>query len=61
SPGDMIVEVQVQTPTKLTKQQKTLLREFAEHSSESQEECFFSRLFHSHFSQTDKKQHAGDA
>ncbi|MDD3620088.1 MAG: molecular chaperone DnaJ [Desulfobulbaceae bacterium] len=61
SPGDMIVEVQVQTPTKLTKQQKTLLREFAEQSSESQEEGFFSRLFHSHFSQTDKKQHAGDA
>ncbi|HHO47516.1 MAG TPA: molecular chaperone DnaJ [Desulfobacteraceae bacterium] len=61
SPGDMVVEVQVQTPTKLTKQQKALLREFAELSRESQEEGFFSRLFHGHFAQTDKKQHAGDA
>lgn len=61
SPGDMIVEVQVQTPTKLNKQQKALLREFAEKSGDSQDEGFFSRLFHGHFNQADKKQHAGDA
>jgi molecular chaperone DnaJ len=59
--GDMIVEVQVQTPTKLTKQQKALLKEFAEKSGDSQDEGFFSRLFHGHFSPADKKQHAGDA
>ena len=57
--GDMIVEVQVQTPTKLTKEQKELLREFAE-LDEQQEEGFFSRLFHGHFGQAEKKQQAGD-
>jgi molecular chaperone DnaJ len=59
--GDMVVEVQVQTPTKLTKQQKELLKEFDAQYEEKHEEGFFSRLFHGHFSQGDKKQHAGDA
>jgi len=61
SPGDMIVEAQVQTPTKLTKQQKALLKEFAEMSGDGHDEGFFSRLFHNHFNQADNKQHAGDA
>ena len=57
--GNMVVEVQVQTPTKLTKQQKELLKEFDEHCVE-QEEGFFSRLFHGHLGQGNKNQHAGD-
>lgn len=59
--GDMVVEVQVKTPTKLTKQQKELLREFDDQRGENQDEGFFSRLLHGHFSQGEKKQHAGDA
>ncbi len=47
SKGDMIVEIQVQTPEKLNKKQKELLREFEELCNE-QEEGFFSRLFHGH-------------
>mmetsp|Transcript_15177 Transcript_15177/g.7373 ORF Transcript_15177/g.7373 Transcript_15177/m.7373 type:complete len:108 (-) Transcript_15177:377-700(-) len=58
--GDMVVEVQVQTPKKLTKQQKELLKEFDEHC-EDQEEGFFSRLLHGSFSQGSKNQQAGDA
>ncbi|HBI15191.1 MAG TPA: molecular chaperone DnaJ [Desulfobulbaceae bacterium] len=61
SRGDMVVEVQVQTPTKLSKQQKVLLKEFVEISGESHEEGFFSRLLHSHFGQNDKNQRASDA
>ena len=57
----MVVEVQVQTPTKLTKQQKELLKEFDEQYDENQEEGFFARLLHGHFGQNDKKQQAGDA
>lgn len=41
-PGDMIVEVQVQTPTDLSKKQKELFREFDEHC-EQKEEGFFPR------------------
>jgi molecular chaperone DnaJ len=59
--GDMVVEVQVQTPTKLTKQQKELLTEFDEQYDENKEEGFFSRLLHGHFGQSENKQHAGDA
>ena len=59
--GDMVVEVQVQTPTKLTKEQKELLKEFDEQYDEDQGEGFFSRLLHGHFGQSEKKQHAGDA
>ena len=62
SPGDMIVEVRVQTPTKLNKKQKELLREFIELSGEQQEdEGFLSRLLHGHFGQHDKNRQAGDA
>ncbi len=46
--GDMVVEVQVQTPTKLTKKQKELLQEFDGHENH-EEEGFFSRMFHGHF------------
>jgi len=46
SKGDMLVEVQVKTPVKLSKKQKELLREFEGLSKESEEESFFARLFH---------------
>jgi len=46
--GDMVVEVQVQTPTKLTKKQKELLQEFDDQCRD-EEEGFFSKLFHGHF------------
>jgi len=57
--GDMVIEVQVQTPTKLTNHQKELLKEFDEHCGE--DEGFFSRLFRGNFSQGNKEQHSGDA
>jgi len=60
SRGDMIVEVQVRTPTQLNKKQKALLKEFAEESGEQYEEGFFSRLFHGHFAQHEKNQQAGE-
>jgi len=54
--GDMVVEVQVQTPTQLTKEQKELLRQFDELSKEpAEEEGFFSRLFHGHLGKQKKK------
>ena len=54
--GDMVVEIQVQTPTKLTKEQKELLRQFDELSKEPhEEEGFFSRLFHGHLGKHKKK------
>lgn len=53
--GDMVVEVQVQTPTKLTKRQKELLREFDGLCKEQEEEGFFSRLFHGHLGKQKKK------
>jgi len=53
--GDMVVEVQVQTPTKLTKEQKELLREFEELTKENEEEGFFARLFHGHLGKQKKK------
>ena len=45
SGGDMIVEVQVQTPTRLSKEQKELLCQLDE-LCQGEEEGFFSRLFH---------------
>jgi molecular chaperone DnaJ len=42
--GDMVVEVQVQTPTQLTKRQKELLQEFDEHCQD-EEEGFFAKIF----------------
>ena len=53
--GDMIVEVQVKTPTKLNKQQKELLRQFAALSKERDEEGFFARLFHGNLGKQKKK------
>lgn len=53
--GDMVVEVQVQTPTRLSKEQKELLREFDELSKELEEEGFFARLFHGHIGKHKKK------
>ncbi|PID72461.1 MAG: molecular chaperone DnaJ [Desulfobulbus propionicus] len=46
SKGDMLVEVQVKTPVKLSKKQKELLREFENLNKETEEEGFFARLFH---------------
>lgn len=46
STGEMVIEVQVRTPTKLTKKQVGLLKEFAEIENAKQtDEGFFSRLF----------------
>jgi molecular chaperone DnaJ len=53
--GDMVIEVQVQTPTNLTKEQKELLREFEALKEEVEEEGFFSRLFHGHIGKQKKK------
>ena len=41
--------------TKLTKEQKELLREFDELSKEREEEGFFARLFHGHLGKNKKK------
>jgi molecular chaperone DnaJ len=57
--GDMIVEVQVQTPSKLSKEQKELLRQFDELCRDTEEEGFFSRLFHGNLGRQKKK--SGDA
>ncbi len=43
-PGDMIVEVQVQTPADLSKKQKELLREFDEHCDQEEEGFFFQNI-----------------
>ena len=51
--GDMVVEVQVQTPTKLSKKQKELLQEFDDQCVQ-EEEGFFSKLFHGHFKKLKK-------
>ena len=55
----MIVEAQVQTPTKLGKEQKGLLRQFDELCRDNEEEGFFSRLFHGSLGRQKKK--PGDA
>jgi molecular chaperone DnaJ len=48
--GNMIVELQVVTPTGLCEEQKDLLREFEklslEHGQHKEQEGFFSRLYH---------------
>jgi len=53
--GDMVVEIQVLTPTRLTKEQKELLREFEELDKGIEEEGFFARLFHGHLGKQKKK------
>ena len=55
SRGDMLVEVQVQTPTRLSKEQKELLQRFAELSQEQDESGFFSRLFQGQLGKQKKK------
>lgn len=52
--GDMVVEVQVQTPTRLSKKQKELLQEFDDQCVQ-EEEGFFSKLFHGHFKKLNKE------
>ncbi len=52
--GDMVVEVQVQTPTKLSKKQKEVLQEFDDQCVQ-EEEGFFSKLFHGHFKKLKKE------
>jgi len=44
SAGDMVVEVQVQTPSSLTNRQKELLEEFDGHCKD-EEEGFFAKMF----------------
>jgi molecular chaperone DnaJ len=51
----MIVEAQVQTPTKLSKEQKELLRQFEALEKEQADEGFFSRLFHGQLGKHKKK------
>jgi molecular chaperone DnaJ len=58
--GDMIVEMQVQTPTKLSKRQKELLYEFDDLSCDQDEEGFFSRLLHGHLGRQKKEEVRGD-
>ena len=55
SKGDMVVEIQVQTPTKLSKAQKELLHQFDELSKDQEGEGFFSKLFHGHLGKQAKK------
>jgi len=57
--GDMVVEVQVQTPTDLTKKQKELLCEFDDLRCE-EEEGFFSRLLHGHLGKQKSKETVQD-
>ncbi|BCO09581.1 chaperone protein DnaJ [Desulfolithobacter dissulfuricans] len=60
--GDMVVEVQVQIPRKLTKEQKELLHQFdSTGGQEPEDEGFFSRLFHGHLKKHKKKQQAEEA
>ncbi len=55
SRGDMVVEIQVRIPRKLTRRQKEILREFDEICREQEEEGFFSRLLHGHLGGGKKK------
>ncbi|WP_028583271.1 molecular chaperone DnaJ [Desulfogranum mediterraneum] len=58
--GDMVVEVQVKTPTRLSKRQKELLNEFDAISKEQEEEGFFSRLFRGNLGKQKKKADLAD-
>jgi len=53
--GDMVVEMQVQTPTDLTKRQRELLAEFDDLREEEQEEGFFARLLRGHLGRSKEK------
>jgi len=54
--GGMVVEIQVQTPTRLTKKQKELLREFDDQCQTEEGEGFFSKLFSGHFKKLKKEE-----
>ncbi|PIE60673.1 MAG: molecular chaperone DnaJ [Desulfobulbus propionicus] len=58
--GDMIVEAKVLTPTRLSKEQKELLREFGGACKAEEEEGFFSRLFHGSLGKQKKKESMTD-
>ena len=58
--GDMVVETAVQTPTKLSKEQKELLRQFESLENTQEEEGFFSRLFHGTLGKQKKKNESKD-
>ncbi len=60
SRGNMVIEVQVQTPTKLSKRQKEILREFDD-LTKDKDEGFFSRLFHGHLGKSTKEHHSEQA
>ncbi len=51
--GDMVVEVQVLTPTRMSKKQKELLKEFDAQSGD-EEKGFFTKIFHGHFKKLKK-------
>ena len=57
--GDLIVEVRIQTPTKLTDQEQGVLAEFArlrgEHA-EGEDSGFFDKLFHRNHDDHDKEE-----
>ncbi len=58
--GDLVVEVAVKTPTKLTKRQKELLREFAEiEASKSRKDSSFWSVFGKKKNNRQKKRAAG--
>ncbi|MGI6638243.1 MAG: molecular chaperone DnaJ [Desulfobulbus sp.] len=57
--GDMVVEVQVKIPTRLSKEQKELLQRFAELNQEEEEGSFFSRFFSGHLGRSKKKGRSG--
>ena len=57
--GDMVVEVQVKIPTRLSKEQKELLQRFAELSQEEEEGGFFSRFFPGQLGRSKKKGRGG--
>ncbi len=58
SRGDMIVQLQVKTPTKLCAEQKKVLENFDElcqkHGQHEEQEGFFSKLFHEVMGKKDK-------
>ena len=51
--GDMVVEVQVLTPTRMSKKQKELLKEFDAQFGD-EEKGFFTKIFHGHFKKLKK-------
>ena len=57
--GDLIVQVRIQTPTKLTPEEREILSQFArlrgeQEQSEHENGGFFDKLFHRHHDEDDK-------